>query len=157
VLAIVLKKLWRHWTTRGVNCARPSSPWVLRVYGATVITKSRIDARLTRSAHRQHSSSRCKTCLEWINLILQGVSDRVGEVARGVTHQDRCLHATVAAHELLVETTTGVILERASRLADDNRSGLLAGLFTLQITLKSIEEEAVVGHREPVEDFLLGR
>jgi len=72
-----------------------------------------------------------------------------------MTHQNSSLHSAVAAHKLLVQATAGVILERAGRLADDHRRRLLSCLLALQVALKGIEEEAVMGDREPVEDLLL--
>ena len=53
------------------------------------------------------------------------------------------------ATELLVETALGVVGEGLSRLAGDDGGGLETGLFALEITLEGIEEETVMGYREP--------
>lgn len=57
--------------------------------------------------------------------------------------------------QLLVERLRGVVLEGEGRLADSNRGGFLAHLFSLEVALEGIEEKTVVGHAVPVKDFLL--
>lgn len=57
--------------------------------------------------------------------------------------------------QLLVERLRRVVLEGERRLADGDGGGLLAHLFSLEVTLQSVEEKAVMGNAIPVKDFLL--
>ena len=45
-------------------------------------------------------------------------------------------------------------MEREGRLTDDTGSGRVAHFLAFEVAVESIEEEAVVGDREPVKDFL---
>jgi len=57
--------------------------------------------------------------------------------------------------ELLEERLRRIVFERKGGLSNSYGGGLLAHLFALEIALKSVEKQAVMGHTVPVEDLLL--
>ena len=57
--------------------------------------------------------------------------------------------------ELLKQRLRRVEFERESWFIDGHGGGLLIHLFALEIPLKGIEEQSIMGHTIPVEYFLL--
>lgn len=57
--------------------------------------------------------------------------------------------------ELLKEGLRGIVFKRQGGLADGSRGGVLTHLFALEVALKGVEKEAIMGHAVPVKDLLL--